>query len=62
MTEYRKQYYEKHKEEIKEKNKIYQQNNPHIKFNSSNKHRNKLENQGRGITKEQWYEMMCWFD
>ena len=31
-------------------------------FNKSNKRRNKEENQGRGITKEQWLEMMNFFD
>ena len=62
ISEKSKQYYEENKEIILKRNKIYRENNPHIRFNSDNKRRNKLENQGRGITKEQWYEMMCWFD
>ena len=57
-----KKYYEEHKEEIKERVKKYGKENPHIAFNHQAKRRSKLENQGRGITKEQWYEMMCWFD
>lgn len=57
-----KQYYEKNKKEILEKNKIYRINNPHIGFNNHNKRRNKLQNQGRGINKDQWLEMMLWFD
>ena len=60
--EYQKQYYEEHKEEIKEYQKQYNINNPYISFNSHNKRRQLEENQGRGITKEQWYEMMCFFD
>ena len=31
-------------------------------FNHCNKRREKLENQGRGITKEQWKEMFDFFD
>ena len=62
MAEYQKQYYEDNKDEILEKNKQYRENNPHIQLNNHNKRRQLEENQGRGITKEQWYEMMCWFD
>ena len=76
-SEYMKQYYEENKEEIKiQRKKYYKENkeycqeymkqyhkeNPHISFNATSKRRERLENQGRGITKEQWYEMMCWFD
>lgn len=60
--EYHKQWRKEHKEELKEKNRVYHQNNPHISLNSHAKRRQLEENQGRGITKEQWYEMMCWFD
>lgn len=59
---YQKEYRETHKEKISERNKKYHQENPHIKFNNSNKRRSKFELQGRGITKEQWYEMMNFFD
>ena len=62
MKEYRKQYYDDNKDEILEKNKQYRENNPYIQFNNHNKRRQLEENQGRDITKEQWYEMMCWFD
>ena len=56
-----KKYRDEHKEERKEYNKQYHKNNPHIKFNGHHK-RNKLkENQGDGITKEQWFEMMEFF-
>ena len=57
-----KQYYEEHKEEIAEYKKEWQKDNPHKVLNAKNKRRSKEENQGRDITKEQWYEMMCWFD
>ena len=57
-----KQYREEHKEEISEKKKQYYEENPHKIFNESNKRRQLEENQGRGITKEQWYEMMNFFE
>ena len=62
FTEYQKQYYEDNKDEILEKNKQYRENNPHIQLNNHNKRRQLEENQGRGITKEQWYEMMNFFN
>ena len=62
ILERNKQYREEHKEEIAEYHKRYHEENPHISFNATSKRRKKEENQGRGITKEQWYEMMCWFD
>ena len=55
-------YKKNNKEKIKEYNKEYRKNNPQVVFNHSNKRRIKLENQGRGITKEQWYEMMMFFN
>ena len=61
-----KERYEKNKDSILEKQKEYNKkwakNNPEKIFNKSNKRRNKEENQGRGITKEQWLEMMNFFD
>lgn len=62
ISKYQKEYKEEHKKELKEKNKQYRENNPHILLNNDNKRRQLEENQGRGITKEQWYEMMCFFD
>ena len=52
----------KNKESYKIKRKEYRDNNPHVQFNSNNKRRLREESQGRGITKEQWYEMMMFFD
>ena len=60
--EYFKEYYEDNKEKFNEYNKIYKKNNPEKVFNNHNKRRSKLENQGRGIEKIQWYEMMMFFD
>lgn len=67
--EYNKEYYENNKEyfkEYRENNKEhykeYRKNNPQLVFNYRNKRRNRLENQGRGIDKIQWYEMMMFFD
>ncbi len=62
IKEYKKEYYEDNKEEIKEKNKEYYENNPHIVFNSGVRRRVREENQGNGITKEQWLDMMKFFD
>ena len=77
IDEYNKKYYEDNKEERLEYGRLwrennkeyirkyqneYVKNNPEKMFNKSNKRRNKLNNQGRGITKEQWKEMMNFFD
>ena len=62
ILERNKIYYNEHKEEISIINKQYYEENPHISFNATSRRRKKEENQGRGITKEQWFEMMCWFD
>ena len=42
--------------------KKWAKNNPEKILNRNNKRRNKEENQGNGITKEQWLEMMNFFD
>lgn len=60
--EYRRKYYEEHKEEVLDRCKEYRRNNPNKVFNNVQKRRHKLENQGRGITKEQWLEMMNFFE
>ena len=43
-------------------NKNWRENNPDKVFNLNNKRRNKLENQGRGITDEQYIECNKWFN
>ena len=60
--EYYKQYYEDNKEQIKERKKQYYEENSYIFFNANNKRRQREENQGSGITKEQWFDMMEFFD
>ena len=60
--EYIKQYNKENKDKMKEYNKRWHKNNPEKLFNKHNKRRNKLENQGRGITKEQYKECNKWFD
>ena len=62
IKEYQKEYYEKNKGEIKEYQKEWNKNNSEKKFNSHNKRRSKLENQGRGITNEQYIECNNWFN
>ena len=42
--------------------KGYYEDNPEKTFNYSNNRRSKLENQGEGISKEQWLDMMNFFD
>ena len=61
-SKYSKQYRENNKEYLRESKKQYYYDNPHKAFNHRNKRREKEENQGLGITKEQWYEMMEFFN
>ena len=58
----KKRQYVENKEKIKKRAKEYNKNNPHIKFNSHVKRRCLEETQGKGITKEQWLEMMNFFE
>ena len=62
IAEYMQWYYEENKEDMKERAKEYNKENPHIKLNSHNKRRQLENNQGKGITKEQWLEMMNFFE
>lgn len=62
IKEYKKQYYEDNKDEIANYQKQYRENNPEKCFNNNNKRRQLEESQGDGITKEQWLEMMEFFD
>ena len=64
IKEYIKQYREQNKEVIKEYKKQYRQSpqGQVVKFNSSNRRRAKKQNQGNGITKEQWMECMSFFN
>ena len=57
-----KEYREKNKDKEKERQRKWYENNPEKSFNRHNKRRSKLENQGRGITKEQYIECNNWFD
>ena len=57
-----KQYYNDNKEEVLEYHKKYYDDNPHIRFNNHIRRRQLEEQQGNGITKEQWLEMMQFFD
>ena len=58
----RKRYNEnKDKDEYKKYKKEYRENNPEKIFNQNNKRRLREESQGNGITKEQWLEMMEFF-
>lgn len=57
----RKKYNDSHKEERSLYNKEYYAKNPQSKVNSHNKRRTNKE-KTEDITKEQWYEMMMFFD
>ena len=57
-----KKWYEEHKEERNEYCRNWQKNNPHVGFNSHGRRRSRLENQGNGITKEQWFECFEFFN
>ena len=59
--EHYKEWRDKHKEERKEYDKKYREENPHIRFNSHHRRKQEKEN-GKGITKEQWLEMMEFFN
>lgn len=61
ITKQHRQYYKDNKDKIKERHKQYKKENPHIQLNTFNKRR-LSEEQGGGISKEQWYEMMIFFD
>ena len=56
------EWYVKNKDKCSEKNKKYRIENPHIDFNNHSRRREREENQGNGITKEQWLEMMNFFN
>ena len=60
--ERKKQWRENNKEHDKKVKKEWNKNNPEKAFNRRNKRRSKLENQGRGITNEQYIEYNKWFD
>ena len=59
-----KQYGQEHKEEIKQRQQQYYQTpqGQIVRFNNNNKRRKREEEQGAGINKEQWLEMMQFFD
>ena len=62
IAKQRKQYREENKEKIAEYMKQYREENPHISFNNHIKRRQLEESQGNGISKEQWLEMMNYFN
>ena len=64
MTEQRKQRYQGNKEKELERNKQYRQTpqGQVALFNGHQRRRTKEEQQGTGITKDQWLELMSFFD
>lgn len=60
----KKNYYEENKEEILKQHKKYNKTpqGQVVMFNGSNRRRQREEQQGNGITTEQWLEMMKFFD
>ena len=59
---YQKQYYKDNKNSILEYRKEYHKKNPDKAFNSQSKRRSLIEIQENNFTKEQWLEMMEFFD
>ena len=64
MLEYKKQYYQDNKDKMLEYGKQYRQTpqGQVSEFNKHNRRRIKEEQQGTGITKDQWLECMSFFD
>ena len=63
-AEYNKEYRKQNKEQIAKHKKDYRET-PHgqvIIFNANIRRRTKEQTQGSGITKDQWYEMMSFFE
>ena len=59
---YQKQYYKDNKNSILEYRKEYHKKNPDKAFNSQSKRRSLIEIQENNFTKEQWLEMMEFFE
>ena len=59
---YQKQYYKDNKDSVLEYRKEYHKKNPDKAFNSQSKRRSLIEIQEDTFTKEQWLEMMEFFD
>lgn len=68
IAEQKRQHYQENKEVVKEannkRNKKYRQSpqGQVVAFNGRNRRRAKEQNQGRGVTAEQWLEMMSFFN
>lgn len=60
--QYHKQYREEHREEILKNQKQWYEDNPDKVFNQHTNRRLLEEKQGNGITKDQWLEMMEFFN
>lgn len=61
FKDYQRKYQEEHKEEKSEYKKQWAKDNPEKRFNSRSRRRKNLEKESN-ITKEQWIEMMEFFD
>lgn len=64
IAQYNKYYYENNKQKEQQRHKQYHQTpqGQVVRFNGYVKRRKREEEQGAGITKEQWLEMMNYFD
>ena len=62
IKEQRHQYYENNKDVVRKRNKKYKQENPEKFLNWNTNRRLKEKYQGEGISKEQWLDMMIFFD
>ena len=62
IKKWRKKYYKENREKILEHQKQYARENPDKLFNRNHKRRQLEEQQGKGVSTEQWYEMMMFFN
>lgn len=62
IAEYKREWYKNNKEKLKEYKQNWAKDNPEKVFNATVRKRKIKENQGDGITKEQWIEMMIFFE
>lgn len=62
LSKLARKYYKENKIRIAEWNKQYKIKNPDKVINNRAKRRYRTNNQGNGITKEQWFEMMKYFN
>lgn len=62
ILEYKRKNYYRYREYDRQYSRQYRREHPEVDLNNKIKRRSKIEQQGNGITKEQWLEMMEYFN